>query len=315
LISSWFQRLWQQRVKLIFRLEYFIGYQTSEPFDTVDSERFRKVRNRLIEDHLVRFREFIAPPLVLPEQLALAHDQQYLQRVSEPIGMARALGIPLNDPFDDSILEYFRAVTGGTVFGLREAMREPQLPVFNLGGGFHHAHRDRAEGFCLYNDVVTAINCQRRRSPHLRALVIDLDYHQGNGILESTQKDEKTFFFSMQALKWQKIEKSESLEIDLPAGTDDRRYLSVLRKNLPEVFASFPADVVIYLAGADPFIEDILCDYALTAEGMLTRDMFVYDLCQQWQLPLLVLAAGGYGQRSWWPYYRFIANVIRRGKR
>ena len=73
---------------------------------------------------------------------------------------------------------------------------------------------------------------------------------------------------------------------------------------------TFIPDAVIYLAGADPYSKDTLCDFQITESGMLERDMYVYQETLKRNLPFLVLAAGGYGNESWVPYYNFIRHII-----
>ena len=149
-----------------------------------------------------------------------------------------------------------------------------------------------------------------QKYPDLKILIIDLDYHQGNGNLILLKDDPLSYTFSMHALNWAEVEKQENTEILLPDNCNDSQYMKPLEENLPGIMDSFNPDAVIYLAGADPFNKDTLCDFQITEPGMLERDMYVFQETSRRELPLLVLAAGGYGNESWKPYYNFIRQII-----
>jgi acetoin utilization deacetylase AcuC-like enzyme len=146
-----------------------------------------------------------------------------------------------------------------------------------------------------------------------RVLVVDLDYHQGNGILLFYRKNPDIFTFSMHSENWESVEKENNIDIELSSHITDNEYLTELKNNLPKVLEKFRPDLTIYLAGSDPFIEDELGDFDISEEGMLERDIFVYQLIKSYKIPLVVLAAGGYGVDSWKIYYNFIKWVIKNG--
>ncbi|HFE63106.1 MAG TPA: histone deacetylase, partial [Caldithrix sp.] len=146
-------------------------------------------------------------------------------------------------------------------------------------------------------------------------LIVDLDYHQGNGNLLYFRNDESVFTFSMHADNWAgEIKKVNNVDIELPSHIKDPEYLKILDSEIRRIFSIFRPDLVIYLAGSDPYIEDTLGDFDLSEEGMLERDMFVYRQVRQRRIPLVVLGAGGYGPESWRIYFNFIRRVIWKGR-
>jgi acetoin utilization deacetylase AcuC-like enzyme len=86
------------------------------------------------------------------------------------------------------------------------------------------------------------------------------------------------------------------LDIGLADGTRDEAYLSQLTNALTAVLASRP-DVVAYLAGADPFVEDQLGGLSLTKDGLRRRDRMVFEACLSADVPVFVTLAGGYARR------------------
>jgi acetoin utilization deacetylase AcuC-like enzyme len=128
-----------------------------------------------------------------------------------------------------------------------------------------------------------------------RAAVIDCDVHQGNGTAEILGNDPHAFTFSIHGEKNFPLRKMPShLDIDLPDGTTDEAYLSQLARGLSEVFLNGSYDLVIYLAGADPFEGDRLGRLKLTKPGLLARDEMVLDECLERSIPVAIAMAGGY---------------------
>ena len=99
-----------------------------------------------------------------------------------------------------------------------------------------------------------------------------------------------------QELNYPAFKPRGSLDIGLPDGATDELYLDRLASSLPRVFASKP-DLVCYLAGADPFVEDQLGGLSLTKTGLRKRDRLVLDACVEGAVPVCVLLAGGYARR------------------
>jgi acetoin utilization deacetylase AcuC-like enzyme len=169
--------------------------------------------------------------------------------------------------------------------------------TINLAGGTHHAFPDHGEGFCVYNDVAIAIrrllDCAKIR----RATIIDLDVHQGNGTHAIFRADRRVFTFSMHAQRNYPFHKvAGSFEIPLEDGTCDGDYLERLADALPTVLRGSEPDLVVYLAGADPYEGDRLGRLRLTREGLARRDAMVLQACREVGIPVAITIAGGYGR-------------------
>src|SRR6185369_15385780 len=145
----------------------------------------------------------------------------------------------------------------------------------NLAGGTHHSFPDRGEGFCVLNDVTIAVRAMRARKLIRRAAIVDCDVHQGNGTATIFSGDSETFTFSIHGANNYPLFKAQStLDVELPDGTSDGEYLECLAHHLPTVFAHKP-DIVLYLAGADPYAGDKLGRLALSIDGLRARDEFM----------------------------------------
>jgi len=304
----------KKRCKIVYRSEYIAAIHAQNSHRSFDVMKFKKVRDQLIKERLIRRKDVLTAPRISDEDLLLVHTKDYLETLKNPILVGKILNLDYVNPWDEYVFEYFRYVTGGTLVGFEYAL-DHNLAVFNLGGGYHHAHPDRGEGFCLINDVAIAIRKMQLQNKIENSLIIDLDYHQGNANLLYFRNDENTFTFSIHADNWNEISgKKHNVDIELPSHTPDETYLKILKDELTRVYTIFQPDLVIYLAGSDPYIEDTLGDFNVTEKGMLNRDKFVYLSARKREIPLVVLGAGGYGPESWKIYFNFIKWVIKKGK-
>ncbi len=200
----------------------------------------------------------------------------------------------LGFPWSESLVERaFRAV-GGTCEAASAALERGI--AMNLAGGTHHAFADHGEGFCVFNDVAIAIRMLQREARITRVAIVDLDVHQGNGTHAIFADDPAVYTFSMHGGKNYPFRKvAGTRDIELPDACTDEVYLGALEKALPDVLREARADLVVYLAGADPHEGDRLGRLKLTYDGLKRRDAFVLDACREVGLPVCVTIAGGYG--------------------
>lgn len=297
-------------IKIAFSFDYYIGIATSNAYQSFDIMKYKKIRDRLIQEKVIKRKQILVPEMVSFKDLALVHSKEYLTSIKDPVRVAQWLRIGPVDPWDSYILEFFRTVTGGTVLAVNYVLKNGGM-VFNLGGGFHHAQANRAAGFCLINDVAVAIEKARLKHRIKRILIIDLDYHQGDGNLTLYNDDDDIFTFSMHAAKWIESTKKNNLDILLPHNISGEHYIQILQKNLEPIIDSFVPELVIYIAGSDTFEDDTLCDLNLSRENMLERNLYVKNLVNINNVPLVIVAGGGYGPESWKVYYDFIAACIK----
>jgi acetoin utilization deacetylase AcuC-like enzyme len=297
-------------VRLIFSFDYYMGISTSNAYQSFDIMKYKKIRDRLVKEKYIKRKHILVPDMVSYKDMARVHSQEYLKSIQDPIKVARMLKIGEVDPWDSYILEFFRTVTGGTILAMEWAIKKNGI-AFNLGGGFHHAQSEIGAGFCLVNDVAIAIEKSRKKHTLSKIMIIDLDYHQGDGNLMIYKDDPDIFTFSMHAVKWLEMKKKNNLDILLPHNVNGKEYNEILRQNLESVFYSFNPELVYYIAGSDPFEDDTLCDLNLTREEMLERNLYVTNLVRNNKVPLVVVAGGGYGLESWKIYYDFIATVLK----
>lgn len=239
--------------------------------------------------------DFHLPAAASDPELARAHDPAYVRRVAEghlSESEQKAIGFP----WSQEMVERSRRSAGATLGACRAALAEGVAA--NLAGGTHHAHRDRGEGFCVFNDAAVAARAMQAEGLARRVLVVDCDVHQGNGTATILAGDDSIFTFSIHGARNFPFDKAESdLDIELPDGCGDEAYLDRLDWGLTTAFDSARPDLVIYLAGADPYRDDRFGRLALSFEGLAARDTRVLESCRQHGTPVALAMAGGYGRR------------------
>ena len=257
-------------------------------------DKYARLRERVIAAELVPPDCLNIAAAASDEQLLLAHTPDYLRAVIagtlEPRAVRR-----IGFPWSKGLVERSRRSVGATIAAARASVNDG-IGV-NLAGGTHHAFADRGGGFCVFNDAVVAARTLQGEVRINRALIIDCDVHQGDGTASITQDDNSIFTFSIHGEKNYPFHKpSSDLDIGLPDDTSDADYLAALTDGLTESIQRANADLVIYLAGADPFIGDRLGRLSLSKSGLAARDTLVFEACAAACVPITVTMAGGYGR-------------------
>ncbi len=254
--------------------------------------KYRRLRQRIVESSAHFDDTLVVPPAASLDELYLAHDRDYVDRVVEgrltPEEIKR-----IGFPWSEKMVERSRRSSGATLAAARVALDE--RVGINLAGGTHHAMRNAGEGYCVFNDSAVTIRSLLKDGSIRRAVVIDCDVHQGNGTADILGQDESVFTFSIHGAKNFPIRKSPStLDIDLLDGTDDETYLKHLHSALETIFAAGPFDLAVYLAGADPYENDRLGRLSLTKPGLAARDRMVLGQLNERRIPVAIAMAGGY---------------------
>jgi acetoin utilization deacetylase AcuC-like enzyme len=172
---------------------------------------------------------------------------------------------------DLCLVERGRRSVQGTVWAARDALARGF--GMNLGGGTHHAAAAAGRGYCVFNDVAVAVRVLRAEGALERVLVVDCDVHQGDGTAELFADDAETFTLSLHGGANYPFRRATSdLDVDLPSGTGDDAYLAALDDALARAAPAARPDLVVFLAGADPWEGDRLGRLALTKAGLAARD-------------------------------------------
>ena len=270
---------------------YAIALPTNHRFPIA---KYALLRDAVIASGLVPPTHMHEPDRAPIDSLRLVHTERYIEAVrSGTLSEAEQRRIGL--PWSESLVERSCRAVGGTCEAATAAL--DRGVTMNLAGGTHHAFPDHGEGFCVFNDVAVAIRTLQRHGRIRRAVVIDLDVHQGNGTHAIFTGDPSVFTFSMHGGRNYPFHKvAGSLDVELADGTGDDAYLTALAETLPGILSASAPDLAIYLAGADSHEGDRLGRLCLTFEGLARRDVMVLDACREVGIPVVITIAGGYGR-------------------
>jgi len=274
---------------------YHPGYQAPlSPGHPFPMSKYPLLKDLLCEEGLLTDADILTPEPLGLEILALVHTPEYLAKLSNG-GLSAAEQRRLGLPWSEALWLRSRLAAAGTLLAARSALREGLAG--NLAGGTHHAFADHAEGFCVLNDVAIAIAQLRAEGLIERAVVLDLDVHQGNGTASIFERDDAVFTFSMHGQRNYPVTKMRSsLDIGLADGTGDDGYLDELDRHLPRVLDESRADMAFYVAGVDVLDGDRYGKLALTERGLRLRDRGVIAAVRERDIPLVIVPAGGYAE-------------------
>lgn len=254
----------------------------------------RRLRERLLACGAFVDNELRAADPVTGAEIARAHCPQYAARVISG-RLAAAEQRRIGFPWSEALVARSLRSAGATLAAAREALACGWSA--NLGGGTHHAFRDQGAGYCVFNDAAIAARAMQVEAGIRRIAVIDCDVHQGNGTAAIFSGDAGVFTFSMHAARNYPARKERGdLDIELADGTGDDEYLWHLERGLDETLERARPQLVIYLAGADPYEGDRLGRLKLTKAGLARRDAMVLETLAARHVPVVVTMAGGYAR-------------------
>ena len=315
---------------LPFKLIYSDGYYLPIGAHVFPAEKFRRIRDRLLETGVAQRNDFLEPEPASDQDILLVHQQEYVHKLKAGT-LSRREEMAMEIPYSRELVGAFWLAAGGSILAAQHALVD--RVAFNVGGGFHHAFPDHGEGFCMIHDVAVAIRCLQRDGRIRTAMTVDCDVHQGNGtaaIFAGTRTvgeplpsasaplphvkgvvepraDESVhtgkghagdvFTISLhQHNNYPQWKPPSSIDVDLPDGTGDDDYLAWLDNALSSGLRQIEPDLLCYIAGADPYREDQLGGLALTIEGLKKRDELVFRVARARDIPVMVTYAGGYAR-------------------
>ena len=313
---------------LPFKLIYSDGYDLNLGAHVFPAVKYKLIREKCLAEKIAAPEDFLEPQPAPDEDVLRVHTQEWVRKLKTG-KLSPAEVLRLEVPYSPQFVRAVWLSAGGSTLAAERALADGC--AFNFGGGFHHAFPDHGEGFCAIHDVAVAIRALQARGAVATALVVDLDVHHGNGTAAIFGGDPSVFTLSLhQENNYPYPKPPSDLDVGLPDFTSDETYLRLLRDALDQAFDRFakaapkrapaalvgrrssPAefipsgsertptekpDLIYYLAGADPYMEDQLGGLALTLEGLKERDRIVLAAARSRRIPIAVTFAGGYARR------------------
>jgi len=259
------------------------------------TSKYRLVHDRLIKEGFAEESDFVDPGMAGDEDLLLVHTPRYVEKLKTGEFSVEEL-YKMELPYQKGFREVMWTTANGTILACKEALKTGV--GVHIGGGFHHAYPDHGEGFCIVNDIAVSIRRCLKDKDIMKAMVIDCDLHQGNGTAAIFRDDPNVFTFSIHEEDIYPYPKEKSdLDIGLDPGVGDEEYNSKLKSQSSKMIEKFKPDLIIYVAGADPYAADQLGFLELTIEGLKKRDEIVIGEAKRNKVPLVTVYGGGYAPR------------------
>jgi acetoin utilization deacetylase AcuC-like enzyme len=256
--------------------------------------KYERLRKQALERGVLTQPELEVSEAATDEQIGYAHHPSYLEKLNQGTLSEREIR-RIGFPWSAELLERSRRSVGGTINACQAAIKDGI--GINLAGGTHHAHATYGSGYCLLNDCAIAARVVQLEDHFQRVIILDCDVHQGDGTAAIFSSDRSVFTFSIHGERNFPFRKVPSdLDLPLEDKTGDEEYLQTLDAGLKEAFDIFQADLAIYLAGADPFVDDRLGRLSLSKSGLAERDQLVLSYCKEAGLPITIVMAGGYAR-------------------
>lgn len=249
--------------------------------------KYRKLRESLLEFHILKNEELIPAFPVSRHDLYLAHCKDYVDGVldlSLEHKRARQIGLPLTE---EMVLRTCVSVQA-SLMAAERALKTGLSGA--LSSGTHHARYRQGEGFCFFSDFAVIA----KKYPKLKILIIDLDVHQGNGNAEILNEHQNVIildFYCQENYPYRKIQ--ASIDVPIPKHTHDEIYLERLKNEL-EKLSYVQFDLILYQAGVDGLKDDKLGLLNLSLNGLRKRDELVFSFAFQKQTPISFVIGGGY---------------------
>jgi acetoin utilization protein AcuC len=217
---------------------------------------------------------------------------------------------PGDNPIFPGVWEWSLLQSGASLQCARLVAEKKVRIAFNIAGGLHHAHEDRASGFCYVNDPVLAILYFVDRG--YRVLYLDVDAHHGDGVqwafyddprvlTLSFHQDGRTLFPGTGGITEMGTGRGMGYSLNIPMlpGTDDEVFWQGFINIFPRLLEAFRPDVIVSQLGVDTFRDDPLANLEFTTNGFCKVVSYLRKHAPAW----VALGGGGYNvdnvARAW----------------
>ena len=276
------------------KLVYSDQYDLNLGNHVFPSVKYKLIHDKLLADGQAKPEDFVEPQPATDEDVRLVHDQHYVWKLKNA-KLSYVEILRLEVPYSPELIRAVWLCAGGSTLAGQRALDDGAC--VNIGGGFHHAFADHGEGFCVIHDVAIAIRHLQKAGTIERAMTVDCDVHQGNGTADIFAIDPSVYTLSIhQKNNYPYPKPPSNLDIELGDGVEDEEYLAALEDGLEQALGEFSPQLLYYVAGADPYLEDQLGGLRLSLDGLERRDRMVFEKARAKNIPVAVTLAGGYAR-------------------
>lgn len=251
-----------------------------------------------------------APDVASDAELCAVHSPEFVaavRRVSENPDTpdhARGLGTE-DDPAFAGMHEASARLAGGSLLAAAAILDGSAVRAVNFGGGMHHASRDRASGFCIYNDAALAV--QRLLDGGVqRVAYVDVDAHHGDGTQSIFWDDPRVLTISLHESGLTLFPgtgfaneiggpnaQGSAVNVALPAGTADAGWLRAFHAVVPQLIGAFLPEVIVSQHGCDSHRLDPLAHLNISVDGQREAATAIGNLAARYCAKRWISTGGG----------------------
>jgi acetoin utilization protein AcuC len=252
----------------------------------------------------------LQPYVAEDDQLRTVHSAAYVQAVRDASGpdgepdLSFGLGTE-DDPIFPELHEASARLFGASIVAAEAVLENNGRPAVNFGGGMHHASRNKASGFCIYNDAAGAIARLLDEGVN-RVLYLDLDAHHGDGTQSIFWDDPRVMTISLHESGRTLFPGTgfagetggseapmTAVNVALPAGLADGGWLRAFHAVVPQMARAFEPEVIVSQHGCDGHARDEQTNLRLSVDGMRQAALAVGDLAQELTEGRWIATGGG----------------------
>ncbi|MDH4054207.1 MAG: acetoin utilization protein AcuC [Gammaproteobacteria bacterium] len=284
------------------------GFGDPHPFGT---DRHDVFHAELAEAGLNEMIEFGHPRPALVDELALFHTADYIDKVSRMSVAGKGWLDEGDTPAVPGIYDAAAAVVGAVLCAVDEIMHGNYKRAFVPIAGLHHAARNGAAGFCVFNDCGIAVEYLRKKFGLTRIAYVDIDAHHGDGVFYGFEEDPDLVFADIHedgrhlypgtggAQETGKGRaRGTKLNIPLPPGADDSDFHPAWRRVEEYIEAAKP-EFILMQCGADSLEGDPITHLCWTEEAHATAAASLCRLADKHSAGRIIgTGGGGYNRRN-----------------
>ena len=279
-------------IKIAWNKNYCLDLPKSHRFPM---EKYELIPLQLIHEGIFKKSNFFSPNSISQHNILLTHEKNYVEKLNKDKLSGKEIR-EIGFPWSKELYKREKQIVGGTLECSINALKHGVS--LNVAGGTHHAHFNKGSGFCILNDIAISVNTLLKTKKIKKALIVDLDVHQGDGTAKLFENKKQVFTFSMHGKKNYPLHKQKSdLDIELDDNTNDLEYLSLLNISLKDILNQFIPDIVFYQCGVDILSTDELGRLNVSMEGCRKRDEIVFNIFKSLNIPVVCTMGGGYSKQ------------------
>jgi acetoin utilization deacetylase AcuC-like enzyme/formylglycine-generating enzyme required for sulfatase activity len=236
------------------------------------------------------------------------HSPEYIERAKSSCENGAAYLDTGDVPISRKSYEAAVMAAGGVLTAIDAVMEHKVTNAFcAVRPPGHHALRDKALGFCIFNNVAIGTKYIQEKYDQPKVLIVDWDVHHGNGTQAAFYDDPNVLYFSTHQYPFypgsgSQAEQGEGkglhtvINVPLPAGSGDERYIKEFEEKLVPAASSFAPDFVLVSAGFDAHEGDLLGGMRVTDRGFAKLTQITKNIAEKFCAGRLVsVLEGGYG--------------------